>query len=104
MNYIPHHIFMSAEIRSLNSLEDKAAHIKNLCENLSLAEIFYELHAYYTQSLRRCHHQLNGKEWTGVGRTPLVGYKDVGNMNDFIKRQYLISDSAHYIEIIEDGY
>ena len=45
--------------------------------------------------------------WNGVGRLPLVGYKDVGNINDFIKRWYLMGDYTDYTiisEILENGY
>ena len=63
MNYIAHHVSMSAELRSLKSLKDKAARIKKLCENLTLTKICSELHADYQKSLRRYQALLNGMEW-----------------------------------------
>lgn len=75
MNSIPHHLLLSAEIRSLQSPEDKAAHIKKLCVNLPLSKICEELQANYQKSLRRYHALVNGIEFTGIGRPPLVVIK-----------------------------
>lgn len=50
MKSIPSHVLFSSEIRSL---EDIAALIKNLCENIPLTTICSELGANYDKSYRK---------------------------------------------------
>ena len=83
MNSIPHHLLLSAEIRPLQSPEDKATHIKKLCVNLPLSKICEELQANYQKSLRRYHALMKGIEFTGIGRPP-CSYKNVGNLHGFL--------------------
>ena len=91
MKSIPAHVMLSSEIRSLEALEDKAAHIKKLYRNISLTTICSELGADYDQSYRRWRALKEGREWVGVGRPPLINYKDVGYLTAPIIQMFPIT-------------
>ena len=104
---IPRHILFSAEIRNLETPEDKAAHIKYRCESLTLAQICRELEADYKKATRRLNALKEGRKWYGVGRPPLVDKEAVKNTEKIIEQGYKKGDAVDY-EVIrkkfEDHY
>ena len=107
MNSIPAHILLTAEVRFQDTPEDKAAHVKKLCINLPLPTICKELNADYQKTLRRYKALEEGKEWTGVGRPPLINYKDAISIHSMIKQKFRKKDCADYTDIancLDDKY
>ena len=98
---IPRDILYSAQIRILETQEEKAASIKYYHGNLSLAAICRELKADYTKAYRRLQALKEGRTWGGVGRPRLVDEEAIDETNRIIARKFKNGDSADY-ETIRD--
>ena len=89
-------ILNAAEIRVLESQEDKAALIKFKYEKYSLAEVCRELKADYKKATRRLKALKEGRTWHGVGRPPLVDEKAIEETTRKISQGFKKGDSVDY--------
>jgi len=71
-DYIPPYLLRLAEVRALNTPEEKAAHICANFDNLHLSKVCKQLGADYFRAYRRVKKMKEDLPWTGVGRPPLV--------------------------------
>ena len=97
--YIPRHLLLSAEIRSITDLDIKAATICYKDETLKLTRVVEELGANYHRSWTRLKALEDRGGWTPRGRPPLIQWQHRDEIHHNIARSYYELEAMTYKQL-----